>query len=737
MLRFMKNKILIPLLIIGALAAFFSFKYSGGDSTTSDAKKALVLETVMKTIQQGHYSPRPLDDSFSARVYNKVLGDLDYDKKFFTQKDINELDKYKYQIDDEIKNGSVEFYNKLSDLFTKRIDDADKYYKEILKTPFTFTGNEKLQLDGEKQNYAANDNELKERWKEFLKYRVLAKYVDLQNDQKKRLTDSTNKAKDTIKVKTNTQLEADAREAVKKNQDSYFKRLHKLTDDDRFTLFVNCITNSEDPHTDYFPPKEKQRFDEAMSGTFYGIGAQLRQDGDKIKVEAIITGSPCWKQGELKAGDEIMKVAQAEKEPVDVEGYDIEDVVQLIRGKKGTEVRLTVKQPSGSIKVVPIIRGEVLIDATFAHSAIIKSEAGPIGYIYLPEFYSDFQHINGRRCADDVAVEVQKLKSEGVAGIILDLRNNGGGSLSDVVDMAGLFVGHGPVVQVKSNDASPIVLRSPDKPALYTGPMAVMVNQNSASASEIMAAALQDYKRAIVVGSTTYGKGTVQKIVPLDEFIDPLTRMKLQSEAIAGKSGSVLSSLGSLKITVQKFYRINGGSTQLKGVTPDVVMPDPYSMVDNGERHDKAALPWDEIPAADYTPTNSLGDLHALVTLSETRIANNPTFQLIKQNAEKLKKQEEDNSVSLNETSYRQELDEANATSKKLEELQKKVTAFDFTNPKADMSHINADSASIAKNNEWLKNLKKDIYISETVNILNDMNKSKMNVNMGTGMNMK
>ncbi len=765
MLRFMKNKILIPLVITGALAAFFSFKYSGGDDNQPDQKKILVQSTIAKAIKEVHFAPRDLNDTFSNRVYNKVLEDLDYEKKFFTQQDINTLQKYQYAIDDEIRDGSVEFFDKMDAIYAKRIDDAEGYYKEILKTPFHFDVDEQIQLSGDKTTYAANETELKDRWRKILKFRVLGKYVELKNAQDKTkeskkgtkgkakedddattknltedtedfsATAETKPAAANTKPKTDAELETDARESVRKNMEYTFKRMHKIKGDERFTYYINAITTSEDPHTDYFPPKEKEKFDEDMSGTFFGIGAQLREEANTIKIAAIITGSPCWKQGELKAGDVIVKVGQGAQEPVDITGYDIEDAVHLIRGKKGTEVRLTVKKVNGSIKVIPIIRGEVLMDNVFAKSAVIKSTDGPVGYIYLPEFYSDFQHINGRRCSEDVAKEVEKLKGAGVVGIILDLRNNGGGSLSDVVDMAGLFTGPGPEVQVKSSDAAPMTLSANNKGAEYTGPMAVMINENSASASEIMAAALQDYKRAIIVGSTSYGKGTVQKVIPLDEFVDPLKRVQMKTDELTAANGvTPMSSLGSLKVTVQKFYRVSGGSTQLKGVTPDIHLPDPYELINQGERHDKAALGWDEIARANFKPTTNAASVADLSTLSKSRVTANPTFTLIEENAAHLKKQEENNTYSLTETGYRKELDEANATSKKLDELQKKTNPLEYTNLKEDLERINLDSASMTKNSDWLKNLKKDIYISETVNIINDMTKSSMKLNNTTGM---
>ena len=733
MLKFMKNKILIPLLIIGGLAAGLSFKYSGKMDRSSESKRKLVIETIMKTIQGGHFSPRNIDDSFSIHVYNKFVNELDYSKLFFTQQDINKLAAYKFLIDDEIKTNSTEFFDTVDAVIIRRTTGAEKYYKEILAKPFTFSSNESLQLDAAKDSYATDDNALAERWRMYLKYRVLAKYIDLKNDQDKRKENKD--SKDTTKIKTDKELEATAREDIRKfYQDRVFKNIRKQKDDDRFTAYINVITEMEDPHTEYFPPVEKKGFDEQMSGSFVGIGAQLSPANDKITVTMIITGSPSWKQGELKVGDEIQKVASEDKPPVDIQGFEIDEVVRLIRGDKGTVVHLTVKRTDGSTKVISIIRGVVEKEETFARSAIIKSKDGAIGYIYLPEFYADFNHTSGRTCSVDVANEVKKLTEAGVTGIILDLRGNGGGSLGDVVDMAGLFIGKGPVVQVKSNHASPSVLKAqPGDSVLYTGPLAIMVNEGSASASEILAAVLQDYKRAVIVGSMTYGKGTVQKMVSLDDMIDPMVRLQMINDTIGAQG----TSIGALKLTMEKFYRVNGGSTQLKGVTPDITIPDVYDGYDDdelGERNRKSALPWDEIPSANYKPTNSIGNVQQLALLSQSRVNTNPTFKQIQENSQYYKRKRDDNTVSLNEVKYKKEQDETNAKSKKLDDLMKNNILLDMTNPPADMNKINIDSASVAKNAEWLKNISKDIYISETVNIIKDLSKAGMKVNIGTGM---
>ena len=712
MLQFMKNKVLIPLVITGAIAAFLSFKYIGKDDTpqTND-RKVYIQDRMMSAIDAAHYAPRELNDSFSVHVYNELLETIDYDKKFFNKQDLAKLDKFKFGIDDELRNHSVAFYDNFTAIFTSTLDRTEAFYKEALKTPFQFTTEESIQLNGDKLDFPANDAAQKQRWHDLLKYRVLARYVEMQKEQEAPADTVDGIVRKKEKAKTNAEMEAAARESVLKNQDRYFKSLRQLDDVQRFAIYMNAIAHVEDPHTDYFPPEDKKRFDEAMSGSFFGIGAQLKDDEGKIKVVAIIAGTPSWKQGDLKAGDVIIKVAQGKAEPEDIRGLEINDVIKKIRGPKGTEVRLTVTRIDGSQKVVPIVRDKVDLEDTYARSAVLGSGADKVGYIYLPEFYANFNDAAGRRCATDVAKEVIKLKAAGVSGIILDLRNNGGGSLSDVVDMAGLFIDAGPMVQVESGRGGATVLRDQDRGILYDGPMAVMINQGSASASEIMAAAMQDYRRAIIVGTPSFGKGTVQKILPLDE-----------SDIFGNIKNTGVEPIGSLKITVQKFYRINGGSTQLRGVTPDIVLPDIYSQINLGERRDKAALPWDEIPAADYSGINGL-NVAMLKAASNKRVAENGIYNLVVKSTYKMKQKEDDNSYSLNEKKYRAELDSASVMNDKMEELQKLGKPLTLTNPKEDLPRINLDSSTVLKNQTWLKNVGKDIYISETVNIINDMRK--------------
>lgn len=690
---------------------------SGNGSNPAEEDKT-IMQTVMALIEKGHFSPRPVDDSFSHVVFDKTIKNLDYEKKFFTEKDYQQLrNKYRNQIDDEIKSNSLEFFNTINDLFVERVKDASKFYPEILKKPFRFKTADSIQMDSDKTSFAANRQGLKKKWEKYLKYRVLSKYVDLKKAEEKKAKDSTGytpKGFDT--------LEKEARAAILKIQNRYFERLEKLTDNDRFSMFMNSITGAEDPHTNYFPPEQKKRFDEMMSGSFFGIGAALQQQEDgTIKISEIITGSPAWKGGKLKAKDVILKVGQEEEPPVEVEGMELEDVVKIIRGPKGTVVKLTVKHNDGTQEVIPITRGKVDLNYLFARSAIIEDNGKRIGYIYLPEFYADFNGVSNRRSATDVAKEVEKLKVEKVDGIVLDLRNNGGGSLADVVDMAGLFVGSGPVVQVMTKGHNIRPLNNDNGKPIYSGPLAIMVNGNSASASEIMAAAMQDYKRAVIIGTRTYGKGTVQKLIPLDQFVNQSLRQQIIDALNKAKGGDAdYQGIGSLKLTIQKFYRINGGSTQLKGVTPDILLPDAYKDLEQGERSEGAALPWDKIAALNYNLWDNLPPYNLLKEKSAERVAKNKGFDVIKETAVKLKYHQDHNYVHLGLKEFEKDKEESKAINKKISALDSIGNNLKVVNLQADLATVNLDSASVEKNKTWLKALRKDVYLNETANVLND-----------------
>lgn len=718
----MNKKAFIPLLLLIGIGIFFSFQLIADKSefhlkSSTDLhiepfhasddeslnKNQSIQQTILRVIEEGHYQPKDINDDFSKRVFERYLEMSDFGKLFFLNSDINEFKEYEYKIDDEVKNGTTKLYDLVSSRIKTRMKEAQTYYDEGLKNAFTFNGNDNIELDGKKLSWCQSSEELRARWLESMKYRTLSRYMELKDEQKAIQEKKVKDKKDTIK--TDTQLESEARNSVRKNMGFYFKRINKINDNDRFAAYMNSICHVVDPHTDFFPPKDKQRFDEEMSGSFVGIGAVLQDKEGQCRIVSIVTGSPCWKEGRLKPEDIILKVAQGNEEPVDIAGWDTDDIVQIIRGKANTEVRLTTKHMDGSVEVISIMRGKVEMEATFAKSAIIKNGDQKIGYILLPEFYADFNNRDGRRCAIDMQKEIEKLKTEKVNGIVIDLRTNGGGSLDDVVNIGGMFVDNGPIVQVKSKDQPAQALNDLNPGVLYDGPLAILISQSSASASEILAAAMQDYKRAVVIGSTSFGKGTVQRVFPLENFYS------------GDKS---LLPFGSIKLTLQKFYRINGGSTQLKGVVPDIQLPDMYDYLDIGERKDSNSLSWDQIAKADYKPLKPSVDFSMLIENSKQRIANNEAFRLVKQNAVRLKKQQDENNYSLNAAKFQDQMKEAKEFSKKFEELDKSKKLLTVENAKVDLAIIKKDTSAVTKNEEWMKVLRKDPYIAEAANVLND-----------------
>ncbi len=704
------NKKILPFLILFIFAGItFAIGVMGRSEKNSDEprnKYEKILRNVGIVLEQGHYSPKKIDDKFSTEVLAKYLGDLDPDKYIFYQKDVDQFQKFKTRIDDEIHGSPLESFFTVSGVYIKRLDEVSSLYDELLKKPFNFEANESLQLDGDKRKFPGSDEERNDYSRKRLKYLVLGRYIDLQDERDKHVA-----AKDSIwkhdGAKPDSSLEKDAREAVAKQMTRYFRTLkNHNTTDDMFSDFVNAITGSMDPHTTYFAPIDKRSFDELLSGTFFGIGAQLKEDDGRIKIASLITGGPAWKSGDIQPEDEIIKIAQGGDLPIDVTGYSVTDAVKLIRGaQKGSEVRLTLKKSDGSVKVVSIFRDKISLDDTFAKSAIINN-GHKIGYIYLPEFYADFDDPSARRSATDVAKEVEKLKAENVEGIVIDLRSNGGGSLNDVVDMAGLFIKDGPICQVKGRDEKANILSDRDREVLYAGPLAVMVDELSASASEIFAAAIQDYNRGIVIGSTsTYGKGTVQRSISLD----PQAENAMFNRPTEG--------LGDIKLTFRKFYRINGGATQLHGVVPDVVIPDRLENAKLREKDNPDALSWDEIPRANYTPWNPGYSFNSVIGDANREINQNQIFKGIREYANTLDSYN-DKETSLNIHQFRERLKEIKDMSKTLEDLTKLKGALKVSNIPAD-SVLLVDKDKLNRNSQFLKRLGDDIYVDETAKIVN------------------
>lgn len=702
----MFNKKTLPVILVVLVAGIFiAFQTTGLGNPPTKYEK--IIRQVGAMLEQGHYSPKKIDDNFSKEVFSKYLEALDPEKQIFLKTDMDQLRPFETKIDDEIHGSPLQSFQAISNLYEKRLNEYLSSYKEILEKPFEFTSNETLLDDKTKMEFAANEKERKDIWRKRLKYQVLVRYADLLSVNEK------NKGTKDYKAKSDADFEKEAREKVLQSTNRIADKLkNKFTEEDRFNDFVNTITSCMDPHTTFFPPLEKRSFDEQMSGRFYGIGASLRQEDGNIKVATLVTGSPAWKSGQVQIGDIITKVGQATDEPQDMAGFDTEDAVKLIRGKKGTEVKLTLKKTDGTTKVVSLIRDEIVLDETFARSAIVNEGTRKIGYIFLPEFYADWERPNGAKCSEDVAKEIQKLKAENVDGIIMDLRNNGGGSLFDVIQMAGLFIDEGPIVQVKDREGNPSVLRDKDKGVLYEGPLAVMVNEFSASASEIFAAAIQDYKRGVIIGSSsTYGKGTVQRNIGLDGG---------RGSLMASSTDDAAGNLGTVKLTLQKFYRINGGSTQLKGVTPDIVVPDQYEYLQFREKDNPDALQWDEISKAKYTPWSNGADLATVKAAETERIKNNTVFEKIKANTALLSKLN-DKVFTLNLKKYQEEQKQIRDIVKDIDKLTKTEKDNPIELLPEDIAKFSADEGKQDRQKQWLKNLKSDVYLNETVGVMNNI----------------
>jgi carboxyl-terminal processing protease len=662
-------------------------------------KNETIIRTVGAMLEQGHYSPKKIDDNFSKEIFTEYLKRLDPSKRILLEKDISKLRKYETQIDDEIHGASLDFFNTSEEIYKNRITEVEEIYKQYIDKSFEFNKDEAVELDADKLGFASNDSERKDRWRKYLKLQTLERYNDLQEQQEK------NKVKKDFVAKSDQDLEKEARAKVKKAMDRYFDRLRNQFDENqRFAMLVGAITNEMDPHTDFFPPVEKRSFDEKLSGRFFGIGALLQQDDDKIKIKSVTTGGPAWKSGEIQANDYIIKVTQANGETEELTGLTTTDAVKFIRGAEGTEVKVTVQKPDGSLKTVTMVRAELKLDETFARSVVINSGKYKVGLIDLPAFYADFQRPQAARCSQDVAKEVTRLKAEGVDGIILDIRDNGGGSLQEVVNMVGLFIKTGPVVQIRDRAGRPSQMGDNDASVLYDGPLVVMVNERSASASEIFASAIQDYKRGIVVGSSsTFGKGTVQRAFPLG----------------GNGTGSGAGDLGAVHLTLQKYYRVNGGATQLKGVESDIVLTGVYEAYKIREKDDKNALIWDEMPKATYQTWTNAPDLTALQQKSKERLAANDVFTQIKDNTNVLADNRK-TARSLELKNYKIQLKEIKDISTKVRELTQTKDSLSVTNIASDLLIINADSLKKDRNDFWVKYLKKDVYLKETINVMND-----------------
>jgi len=703
----MKTHFKIITLSFTFLLCFNSFSWNTSKiDSNNDPEKDKVLVYVLKNIlTRGHFVVKDMNDDFSEFVYQNFIDGLDGSKRYFTQKDIKEFSQYKYQIDNQLLQDDLTFYNLVYGRFLEKIKNAKSYYGELLAQPFNFKKKETIDLDYKNVPFAKNNNELIDYWRKQLKLQTLSRIQEQTAIQKNKLEKDKN-----FPVKAFKTLEKEARAEVLKNMEELYIRIEELEHDDWFSTFLNAVVGAFDPHTTYMDPNIKERFDQNISGKVEGIGARLQKKGIYTHVSELVAGGPASKQGELEPGDIILKVAQGEEEPLDIVGMRLDDAIKFIKGKKGTEVQLTVKKKiDGSIKIISIIRDVVQLDETFVKSSIVEKNGKKYAIIDLPSFYIDFSDDNYRDSAKDMEKEIERLKVEGVAGLIVDLRNNGGGSLKTAIEISGLFIDKGPIVQVKYRGENPIIKEDIDPTIQWDGAVVVLVNEFSASASEIFAAAMQDYKRGVILGGNqTYGKGTVQNILPINQFYPKYEK-----------------DLGYLKMTIQKFYRVNGGSTQKEGVYSDIAMPSRLSYMKYGERDLDGALNWDKVPQAKYTQTNTYANFNDVIYNSKQRIANSENFKMVNEYAKWLKENQEDTSFSLN---YKEFFTENELKEKEADQFK---SVFDyksdltFTSPKYEKELFKNNKDLADKRVAWHKNLSKDMYISEALNVLSELKLEK------------
>lgn len=691
---------IVTLSLLFIVNSFFAFATE--QPTANDPEKDRVIIFVLKNIlTRGHFVVKNMNDDFSEMVYDGFINSLDPNKRYFTQKDIREFSKYKYQIDNQILNDDVSFYNLVYNRFLEKVKNAKSYYGEILDSEFDFNKKEEIDIAYDKVPFAKNENQLMDYWRKQMKLQTLGRIQQKIELQEEKLKKDKSYPKKSFK-----EIELEARNEVHKNMDELYMRIEELEHQDWFSTYLNSVVGAFDPHTTYMDPRIKERFDQDMSGKLEGIGARLQKKGIYTHVSDLVSGGPAWKQGELEPGDIILKVAQGEEEPLDIVGMRLDDAIKFIKGKKGTEVRLTVKKKiDGSIKVIPIIRDVVELEETFVKSSVVEKDGEKYAIIDLPKFYIDFDEQTYRDSAKDMEKEIDRLKQEGVDGLIIDLRNNGGGSLKTAIEIVGLFIEKGPVVQVKYRGENPIIKNDNNPKLKWDGKLVVLVNELSASASEIFAAAMQDYKRAVIIGGNqTYGKGTVQNILPINQFYPNYKK-----------------DLGFLKMTIQKFYRINGGSTQKEGVYSDIAIPSRYSYMQFGERDLDGALAWDKVPMAKYVPTNTYANFGEVVYDSKQRIANDSKYKLINDYAKWLKKNQDDTSFPLNYKDFMDEAKQREEESKRFAKAFEYQSNLTFSSPQYENQMLTKDPALTEKRKAWHKNLAKDLYVSEALNVLSHL----------------
>ncbi len=704
---FKNFKLNILLLLIPFTCLVFCFNAPKND----DEKMSTIMISVKNTLSYLHYAPKPINDAYSKEVYKHYFEMVDPAKRYFLQSDMAEFAQHENKLDDYLNQGDLRFYKLTIDRLYQRVDELDKITQDILAKPIDLNEDETLILEPKAKQHPSNTAEMAKEWKKYIKYNILQEMESLtaKEETQREKKDSVQRFKlqDTIKLEilTADQKREKATQEVKELITDTFRRFKKRSKKDWFTVYMNAYTEVFDPHTNYYSPKNKEEFDSQFKGKIIGIGAVIQEKKGYLYLGPLTIGAPAWKSKQLSEGDKILKVkSKPGEDAVNVVGMLVDEAVRLIRGKEGTKVTLTVEKKDKTVREVTMTREEVAIEDTFARSLVVNAPDGKkYGFIHLPSFNADFEDAKGRNASDDIKNEIVKLKAQNVQGIILDLRNNGGGSLTEVGDIMGLFMDTGAYVQVKEGTGKIQTLRNKNSTPIWTGPVIIMQNELSASASEILAGAMQDYGRGVVLGSPqSFGKGTVQTFVDLNRFLN------------------TTDDFGSLKLTIQKFYRVSGESTQRKGIQSDIKMKDFFTYSEIGERYDDHALAWDKIPAADYRPVNYFA-VQALQKSSEARLQNNRTYQLIQESAQWKENLDKEESIPLNQAKFIEVMKTRKEQLKKYKVLQKFNNGLSFTLNPDEVIREKKDEAFRKKTQNWTKNLQRDLYLQEAVNTMAEM----------------
>ncbi|MPS31591.1 MULTISPECIES: carboxy terminal-processing peptidase [unclassified Salinivibrio] len=598
------------MLAASAQAVEANFQLSELPSLSAEPQHETASKRVTSRFTRSHYKQFALDDAFSAAIFDRYLETLDYNRVFLTQDDVERLSRWKTRLDDQLKEGETQAAYAIYNRVLKKRFERYQYALHVLDKPFDFSADESMVLDRTELPWAANEAELDAIWDKRVK-------------------------NDALNLRLTGKEDEEIRETLGKRYNSALKRLTQSHSEDVFQVYMNAFAREVDPHTSYLSPRNAEQFQSEMNLSLEGIGAVLQIKNEYTVIRSLVAGGPASKSKQLSPGDRIIGVGQEDEAIVDVIGWRLDDVVELIKGPKGSEVKLKILPEGANAKSynVTLTRDKIRLEDRAVKSEVIERGDEKVGVLTVPGFYVGL--------ADDTKKEIASLKEKGISGIVVDLRNNGGGALSEATALSGLFIDQGPIVQVRDSYGRVKVNSDTDGKRFYDGPMTVLINRYSASASEIFAAAMQDYERAVVIGEQSFGKGTVQQHRSLNHIYDLFDKP-----------------LGYVQYTIQKFYRISGGSTQNKGVVPDIVFPSPVSPDETGESVEENALPWDRIEKADYQP-RSLPD-SVLNTISEkhkARIKDDREFDFIRQDIARYQEEKDKNTISLNEDARRKEME--------------------------------------------------------------------------------